>query len=72
MQGLALGAQTPEVGWVVRVPTHAGDLRAARLDEDAATHAAIGAGGFGQVHRFGPAIGRVRSVAWLANSVASK
>ena len=42
VQGAALGAETPEVGRVGRVTTHASDLRALTLDDDAAAHPTVG------------------------------
>ncbi len=45
VQGAALGAQAAEVGGVLGVAAHAGDLRRLAFDDDAAAHAAIGAGG---------------------------
>ena len=45
VQRRALGAQAAEVGRVLRVAAHAGDLRALGLDDHAAADAAVGAGG---------------------------
>jgi hypothetical protein len=46
----ALGAQAAEVGGVLGVAAHAGDFVAAGFDDDAAAHAAVGAGGPGLAH----------------------
>eukprot|EP01036_Dinobryon_divergens_P002933 gene2933-3857_t len=50
VQRRAFGAQAAEVGGVLGVAAHAGDLVAVRFDDDAAAYAAVGAGGAGLPH----------------------
>jgi hypothetical protein len=50
MQGAALGAQTAQVGRMLGIATHAGNLQAIGLDDHAAADTAIGTGGLGFFH----------------------
>ena len=50
VQRAALAAQPPEVGRMLRIAAHAGDLVIVALDDDAAADAAVGTGGFGFAH----------------------
>ena len=47
VQRAALAAEPPEVGGMVGVTAHAGDLASARFDDHASAHAAIWASGTG-------------------------
>ncbi len=54
VQRRALGAEFAEVGRVVWVTAHAGDLAALGFDEHAAAHTTVGAGGAGCLHPLSP------------------
>ena len=71
VQGAALAAQAAEVGGMLRVAAHAGDLLALRFDDHAAAHAAVTAGGSG-LARSGHASVLLPKINWSRMSPMSR